>query len=344
LEERQGASSDAWLDPAKWARFADGLRAKIEKEAAQQPAPFDGCFVGTAMNHRAAMFTEIAERPITAAAAVTALRAGLAQFRARSGELYERMMAHPWNTPGSSYPLARITAMHAFRLAAVLELMFAPGARLYFARNGSGANGRPMDCEWTVGAFAAELEARASGAKSARLLSHPVTADVQTMTSKEAGTAAAAAPGPGPGAAGAYPAAAAQKLESENEAAAFRAVVADDAAALAKLLSEGVDKDARNKGGHTLLELATERRRAACATALKEQGAFMDGSSLTIGDGKFDRGAQPQPKQTVKATQATAPAPASTGTGKAAAICTWQTMGAVIAVAAVVVAVVSRRK
>ena len=68
-------------------------RAKIEKEAAQQPAPFDGCFVGTAMNHRAAMFTEIAERPITAAAAVTALRAGLAQFRARSGELYERMMA-----------------------------------------------------------------------------------------------------------------------------------------------------------------------------------------------------------------------------------------------------------
>ena len=51
----------------RWARFADGLRAKVEAAAAEHCAaaaggPFGGCFVGTAMNHRAAMYTEVVRR------------------------------------------------------------------------------------------------------------------------------------------------------------------------------------------------------------------------------------------------------------------------------------------
>ena len=153
MEERQGAPADAWLDDAIWNHFADGLRATIAQEATRH-ARFDGCFVGTAMNHRAALFTEIAETPITAAAAVTALRASLCEFRRRDGLLYERMMATKMGGP--TYPLARITAMHTYRLATVLELMFEPHAKLFFARNGADANGEQIDCEWTVGAFVAE--------------------------------------------------------------------------------------------------------------------------------------------------------------------------------------------
>jgi hypothetical protein len=152
LEERQGAAPDAWLDPVKWDRFADDLVAKVKKGAADHNELFTGCFVGTAMNHRAAKFTEIAETPITAAAAATALRASLSQFRAQEGELYERLMAD--STPGSSYPLARIVSMHTFRLATVLEVMFAPDAQFYFAKNGVDGAGEQIDCEWTVGAFA----------------------------------------------------------------------------------------------------------------------------------------------------------------------------------------------
>ncbi|CAE8614851.1 unnamed protein product [Polarella glacialis] len=151
LEERQGAAPDAWLDPSKWDRFAQDLLAKVKGAAAEHEL-FDGCFVGTAMNHRAARYTEIAEQPITAATAAAALRAALVQFRSQEGELYERMMAS--STPGSPYPLARITAMHTYRLATVLEEMFAPEAQFFFAKNGVDISGNEIDCEWTVGAFA----------------------------------------------------------------------------------------------------------------------------------------------------------------------------------------------
>ena len=157
LEERQGAAPDAWLDPVKWDRFANELVAKVQKTAAGHEQ-FEGCFVGTAMNHRAAKYTEIAEMPITAAAAAKALRGALAQYRSQDGELYDRMMvkAKP------SYPLARITAMHTYRLATVLELMFAPDAQFYFAAHGVDASGGKIDCEWTVGAFADNAAAAAS--------------------------------------------------------------------------------------------------------------------------------------------------------------------------------------
>lgn len=150
LEERQGAAPDAWLDPIKWDRFANALETKVNAEAAEH-GQFDGCFVGTAMNHRAALYTEIAERPITAAAAAKALRGALAQFRSQDGEIYERMMT---SKKYPNYPLARITAMHTFRLATVLELMFAPDAMFFFAANGVDRSGAPIHCEWTVGAFA----------------------------------------------------------------------------------------------------------------------------------------------------------------------------------------------
>jgi hypothetical protein len=153
LEERQGAAPDAWLDDAKWGRFEGELRAKVENEAARRDR-FDGCFVATTMNHRAAFYAGIAEQPLTAATAVVALKAMLPQLRSQSGELYEEMMTH--HTPGSTYPLARITAMHTYRLATVLDSMFAPGAQLFFARDGIDAAGTPIDCEWTVGAFVAE--------------------------------------------------------------------------------------------------------------------------------------------------------------------------------------------
>lgn len=153
MEERQGAPPDAWLDDAIWGRWAERLAATIQQEATRHER-FDGNFVGTAMNHRAARFAEIAEMPLTAGTAAAALRASLPQFRGREGALYERMMAT--RLGGAHYPLARITAMHTYRLATVLEHMFEPEAKLFFAQNGADAAGQPIDCEWTVGAFVAE--------------------------------------------------------------------------------------------------------------------------------------------------------------------------------------------
>jgi hypothetical protein len=149
LEERQGAAPDAWLDEEKWHRWADELLAKVQM--VDQPELFNGCFVGTAMNHRAAKYTDIAEQPITAGAAIPLLRAALAQFRSQEGELNTKMLAD--GKPGSDYPLARIAAMHTYRLATVLEELFHPEAQLFFARNGQNRFGE-IDCEWTVGAFA----------------------------------------------------------------------------------------------------------------------------------------------------------------------------------------------
>jgi len=144
-------ASDAWLDEEKWNRWADELLTKVKTAKVEHTELFNGCFVGTAMNHRAAKYTEIAEQPITAGAAIPLLRAALAQFRGQEGELNDRMLAD--GKPGSDYPLARIAAMHTYRLATVLEEMFHPDAQFFFARNGQNRFGE-IDCEWTVGAFA----------------------------------------------------------------------------------------------------------------------------------------------------------------------------------------------
>lgn len=157
FEEREGAASDAWTVPAKWRRFEQNMTAKIVAEAAKHNA-LDGCFVCTAMNHRASMYSEFEEIPISVEAAVKKLNAALPQFLERSGPLYEKMMAT--GTPGSPYPLARITAMHTYRLATVLQHMFSPTAQLYFARNGiDSVTGESIECEWTLGAFMSETRA-----------------------------------------------------------------------------------------------------------------------------------------------------------------------------------------
>ena len=150
LEERQGVHPDAWLDVEKWDRFETALAEKIKAEAALH-TPFTGAFVGTAMNHRAAKYSEIDETPISAADAVSTLRASLPLFRKRTGELYEKMMAT--RSPDSIYPMARIVAMHTCRLLLILENMFAADAQLYFAKHGVDEDGKEIECEWTVGAM-----------------------------------------------------------------------------------------------------------------------------------------------------------------------------------------------
>lgn len=162
LEERDGAAADAWQDPVKWGRFTQSLTDKVAAEAARQE-PFEGCYVGTSMNHRAALYCGLAETPLSAARAVEQLQAALPQLMEQKGPLYDKMMSTP-HAP--SYPLCRISAMHTFRLATVLRLMFAPQAQLYFAAKGAVAEGAegemPMDCEWTLGAFVREAAAAAA--------------------------------------------------------------------------------------------------------------------------------------------------------------------------------------
>jgi hypothetical protein len=68
---------------------------------------------------------------------------------------------------------------------------------------------------------------------------------------------------------------------AERTKEAFRAVIRDDCAALGTLLDSGVDQNAKNGGGHTLLELAYERKKFACEGFLKQRGAFMDPKSVT---------------------------------------------------------------
>merc|ERR1719436_1642082 len=52
------------------------------------------------------------------------------------------------------------------------------------------------------------------------------------------------------------------------EKEAFQAVMRDDAEALQALLGRGVAPGLTNPGGHTLLQLARERGKAACEEAL----------------------------------------------------------------------------
>mmetsp|Transcript_71881 Transcript_71881/g.181843 ORF Transcript_71881/g.181843 Transcript_71881/m.181843 type:complete len:207 (-) Transcript_71881:105-725(-) len=54
---------------------------------------------------------------------------------------------------------------------------------------------------------------------------------------------------------------------------AFQAVMKDDVETLKELLARGISPNARNSGGHTLLQLAQERGRPLCAAALLEAGA-----------------------------------------------------------------------
>ncbi|GMH61298.1 hypothetical protein TL16_g03225 [Triparma laevis f. inornata] len=169
LEERQGAHPDAWLDPEKWDRFENALTEKIKTEATLH-APFVGKFVGTAMNHRAAKYSEISETPISAGDAVKTLKINLPLFRQKRGELYEKMMAT--RSPGSTYPMARIVAMHTLRLLLVLETMFSPEASLFFAKHGFDEDGKEIECEWTVGAMSCMAnEARSKKAYVPEVLS-----------------------------------------------------------------------------------------------------------------------------------------------------------------------------
>jgi hypothetical protein len=154
FEEKQGAHPDAWLDGAIWGRFEEELYAKIKEEAKRQGSLFTGNYVCTAMNHRAAMYCQFAEKPIRCDEAIQLLKSALPQFRAREGQLFNDLMASA--TGGSArngYPLARITAAHTFRLCATLEHLFSPHAQLFFARNGTASSGDTIECEWTLGAF-----------------------------------------------------------------------------------------------------------------------------------------------------------------------------------------------
>lgn len=54
---------------------------------------------------------------------------------------------------------------------------------------------------------------------------------------------------------------------------AFLAVMQDNVEELQELLNGGISANARNSGGHTLLQLARERGKTACIQALLEAGA-----------------------------------------------------------------------
>jgi hypothetical protein len=153
FEERAGASPDAWLNEDAWQKYESDMIAQVAAEQQKRPL-FVGCYVGTAMNHRAAAYSDISGIPITVRDAVKTLRSSLPQFRSKTGPLYDKMMEG--RTGGSAhkkYPLARITAMHTFRLATTLDMLFSPDAELFFAKSGLDQAGNSLECEWTLGAF-----------------------------------------------------------------------------------------------------------------------------------------------------------------------------------------------
>ena len=153
FEERSGASPDSWLDPVAWKKFEDDLIANVAIEQTKRKK-FEGCYVGTAMNHRAAAYSGISETPMQAREVVATLRATLPQFRNKSGPLYDTMMAsRKGGAAHHNYPLARIAALHTLRLAITLDMLFSPEAEFFFAKNGLDPAGNAIDCEWTLGAF-----------------------------------------------------------------------------------------------------------------------------------------------------------------------------------------------
>ena len=77
--------------------------------------------------------------------AIQLLKAALPQFRSCSGKLYDDMMESATGGSSSkSYPLARITACHIFRLCSTLEILFSSDCQLFFARNGTSL-GKPIE-------------------------------------------------------------------------------------------------------------------------------------------------------------------------------------------------------
>eukprot|EP00931_Biecheleriopsis_adriatica_P079809 TRINITY_DN53158_c0_g1_i1.p1 TRINITY_DN53158_c0_g1~~TRINITY_DN53158_c0_g1_i1.p1 ORF type:complete len:212 (+),score=74.91 TRINITY_DN53158_c0_g1_i1:20-655(+) len=64
-----------------------------------------------------------------------------------------------------------------------------------------------------------------------------------------------------------------ERKGSNIDKEAFQAIMRDDAVKLTDLLGQGLDKNARNPGGHTLLQLAQERGKVQCAQVLVDAGA-----------------------------------------------------------------------
>jgi hypothetical protein len=172
IDEAKGAAIDAWKGPG-WGKWEKSLLQRIENETHFNcRTAFQGCFVLTAMNHVAATAAGFAERPVTAAEAISLLRVALAQFKAGSGEPYQgfvdgRHSVHPtvlaWYSSMPPTHLARVGAMHICRLTHVLEQLFDPGAR-FFAPPGTDTAGARLDCEWTLEAYSTvikELDERA---------------------------------------------------------------------------------------------------------------------------------------------------------------------------------------
>ncbi|CAJ1392754.1 unnamed protein product [Effrenium voratum] len=63
------------------------------------------------------------------------------------------------------------------------------------------------------------------------------------------------------------------KVGGDIDKQGFQAVMRDDAETLRQLLGRGLDVEAQNGGGHTLLQLARERGKELCAEVLIREGA-----------------------------------------------------------------------
>jgi hypothetical protein len=154
FEEKHGAHPDAWLLDNLWNQYENNLKIKIQNESKKHINKFNGNYVCTAMNHRAAMYCQFSEKPIKCSEAIVILKNGLLQFRSQNGPLYDNMMqTASGSSARSGYPLARITACHTLRLCLTLENLFHSNAQLYFSRNGYDIDGKSIECEWTLGAY-----------------------------------------------------------------------------------------------------------------------------------------------------------------------------------------------
>ena len=141
-------NEEIWLDAKAWERYTATMEQNIQAEMLNHATKFKGNFVFTAMNHRAAMYSNFAERPILVGEAIEMLRAALLEFREGKGDIFEKMMSNR-GSASSTYPLRRIASLHTFRLLSCLEQMFDVDSQLYFARKGKSG----LECEWTLGCF-----------------------------------------------------------------------------------------------------------------------------------------------------------------------------------------------
>jgi hypothetical protein len=164
-ERKNGGEHEAWRDAAKWAVWTSALQADVEAERAKLGSTrFGGSYVLTAMNEVACKAASLSETPVRAASAVAALRAAFGHFYEGSGDAYATFLEERKHF---KYNVARVTAMHLYRLALVLELLFEPDARLFAP---DARRKGVLHCEWALGAFCDELkrlrERRASTAAS----------------------------------------------------------------------------------------------------------------------------------------------------------------------------------